>query len=422
MNTYVPLPNQTGNQYGFSAVTSGKTDQYLWQIDHSFNSNDSIRFYGFIQSSPSQDTLPFTGSSLPGEPELAARHYKQFTASWNHVFSSNVLNEFRAGYTRFNFVAVQPVTPILPSSVGFDITPQNPAAAGLPVMTVTGFFTLGFSANGPQPRIDQTYQLDDNFSYVHGNHSLKFGYDGRKFGVFNPFSFLNSGSYSFAGNGPYTTGLPQVDFLLGIPDGYSQSSGGVIDATAFAHYLYAQDSWRATPSFTINFGMGWQINTPTTQHFNNNRAINCWRPGQQSTIYPTAPVGMVFPGDAQCTAAGYQTGWTHFGPRLGLAWSPQASGPLGFLTGGPGKFSVRAGAGVYFNQIEEELTLQNLTAPPFSLTDGGIGDVGGIPSFAAPFTDVSTGASIANKYPFTPPAAGSAVDFGFFGPDIAKRA
>ena len=378
MNTYVPLPNQTGNQYGFSAVTSGKTDQYLWQIDHSFNSNDSIRFYGFIQSSPSQDTLPFTGSSLPGEPELAARHYKQFTASWNHVFSSNVLNEFRAGYTRFNFVAVQPVTPILPSSVGFDITPQNPAAAGLPVMTVTGFFTLGFSANGPQPRIDQTYQLDDNFSYVHGNHSLKFGYDGRKFGVFNPFSFLNSGSYSFAGNGPYTTGLPQVDFLLGIPDGYSQSSGGVIDATAFAHYLYAQDSWRATPSFTINFGMGWQINTPTTQHFNNNRAINCWRPGQQSTIYPTAPVGMVFPGDAQCTAAGYQTGWTHFGPRLGLAWSPQASGPLGFLTGGPGKFSVRAGAGVYFNQIEEELTLQNLTAPPFSLTDGGIGDVGGI--------------------------------------------
>ena len=53
----------------------------------------------------------------------------------------------------------------------------------------TTIFTLGFSANGPQPRLDQVYQLDDNFSYVMGRHTLKFGYDGRRFHVTNPFFF-----------------------------------------------------------------------------------------------------------------------------------------------------------------------------------------------------------------------------------------
>jgi hypothetical protein len=160
--------------------------------------------------------------------------------------------------------------------------------------------------------------------------------------------------------------------------------------------------------------MGWQINTPVTDHFNHDRAINCFRPGEQSVIYPTAPTGLVFPGDAGCTPSGYKTGFTHFGPRLGLAWAPD----WGRFTGGQWKFSIRAGVGVYFNQIEEELTLQNLSAPPFALGSAGIADapVNGNPSFANPFMDISTGTTIGNKFPFSPPPAGSKVDFTFFEP------
>lgn len=440
MNKYVPTVSSVGatNASPFFtpvAVTSGKVDQYLWQVDHTFSANDSIRAYGFLQNNPSQDTLPFTGSTLPGFPEQAQRHAKQFTASWNHVFSPNVLNELRFGYTRFNFVAVEPVTVQLPSSAGFSITPQLGSAAGLPVMALTGFFTIGFSNNGPQPRIDQVYQADDNFSYVLGRHQLKIGFDGRRSHVTNPFANQNNGNFQYSGTGVFSTGDPGADFLLGIPDTYGQGSGSFIDAGTQEFYSYAQDSWKATSNFTINYGLGWQINQPTTDHFNNGRAINCFRPGEQSAIYPTAPTGLVFPGDNGCTSSGYQTRFKDFGPRLGIAWAPQGSGFLEHLTGGQGKFSVRAGVGVYFNQVEEEQTLQNLTAPPFALTDGGIGDVGGHPSFAAPFTSVNpatvnynvyTGttikpasvasASISNKYPFVPPPAGSAVDFSFFEP------
>ena len=314
--------------------------------------------------------------------------------------------------------------------------PRVQGAPGLPVIGINGLFTLGFSSNGPQPRIDQTYGLTDNFTIVKGKHTLKFGIDDRRFHVSNPFFASNSGTYAFNGAGLFSTRVPGADFLLGSPDTYSQGSGSFIDASSQGYYTYAQDSWKATPNFTINYGLGWQINTPVTDHFNHDRSINCFRPGQQSAVYPTAPAGLVFPGDALNTASGYQTGFTHFGPRLGLAWAPH----WGRFTGDQGKFSIRAGVGVYFNQIEEELTLQNLQAPPFLLWGAAAREnQSGHPSFAAPFNSINPGVvtftsyngtnatkpvttatvnpvTITNKFPFTPPPAGSNVDFTFFEP------
>lgn len=442
MSTFVPPPNAAGNLFNFNPVTAGKADQYLFQIDHTFNPNNSIQFYGFFQTNPTNDTLPFTGSTLPGFPQQAQRHIKQYTATWNHTFNSNTLNEFRVGYTRFNFIAVKPLNSVLPSSAGFNINPQNTSDAGIPRINVTGLFNLGFSNNGPQPRIDQTYQLTDNFSHVLGRHTLKFGFQARRFFVSNPFFFQNNGVFTFDGSGSNSTGVPGADFLLGVPDSYGQSSGGFIDASAHEFYTFAQDSWKVTNDFTVNYGLAWQIDSPLTDHFNHGVAINCFRPGQQSFVFPTAPVGLVFPGDNGCSASGYKTGFTHFGPRLGLAWAPHASGWLGHLTGGPGKFSIRAGVGIYYNRGEEELTLQNLLAPPFSLIDGGISDLGlaGVtPGFASPFNSINPAAvnytvyngsaatnpttavtvptaTLTNKYPFLPPTPGSPVDFGFYEP------
>lgn len=424
VNQFVPLPNGAGNAYNFNAVQAGTDNQYLFQIDQTFNARDSLRFYALFEARPTTQTLPFVGASLPGFEEQDGRHYKQYSAGWTHVFNPDTLNEFRVGYTRFNFPSVSPTSVVAPSSYGFNITPNVPSGAQLPVIGVAGIdsgqvnFTIGFSQDGPQPRIDQTYQLDDNFSRVVGRHTLKFGYAGRKFAVLNPFGYENNGDYTFGASGTFTTGNAGADFLLGIPDSYLQTSGNVMNDSAFGHYLYAQDSWKATSNWTINYGVGWQINSPLTDHgpLNNNRAIDCFIPGQQSTIYPTAPQNLVFPGDKGCTASGYYTGYKHFGPRVGVAWSPRLTGPLDFLTGGPGKFSIRSGFGIYYNQIEEELSLQNLLAPPFGLEDFGVGDVGLSPGFANPWADIAGRGSIPNKYPYVAPKPGSAVDFTFYAP------
>jgi len=113
-----------------------------------------------------------------------------------------MLNEFKIGYNRFNFDAVEPSNVVSPASLGFTgITSQNAKANSAPRIDVTGLFTLGFSDNGPQPRLDDTAQLIDNFSYTTGKHAYKFGVDIRRGHVANPFFFDNNGAFAFNGSG-----------------------------------------------------------------------------------------------------------------------------------------------------------------------------------------------------------------------------
>jgi hypothetical protein len=411
VSKYVPLPNGPNNQFLFNPSTNSVQDQGIARLDGNVTSKDQLWGVLVFQHAPSGDTLPFTGSTLPGFGDVASRETHQFTASWTHLFSSNSLNEFRLGYTRFNFDAVEPATPTLPSSAGFQINPQNTVSAGLPLISVTGLFSLGFSSNGPQPRKDQTYQISDSFSKTAGSHSLKFGYEGRRFNVDNPFNGRNNGSYAFGGTGQFTTGNPGLDFLLGNPDSYGQGAGGVIRAVAYETYLYAQDQYKLTQNFTLTYGAGWQIDTPLHNRQFGGEAIGCFIPGEQSTVFPTAPTGLVYPGDKGCNdAGGANIHWKHIGPRIGFAWAPT----LGFLSGGDShKLSIRGGYGIYFDRTEEESSLQNLGTPPFGLNSSGTADfpTGTVSSFGNPYKDINTGQVFANRFPFAFPTPGAAVDF-----------
>jgi hypothetical protein len=413
VSKYMPPPNFNGNEYSYSPITTNTFNQYITRIDHNFSSKDSLSAYWFFEQDTTLESESFYGSALPGFGDEATPRPDVMSLTWNHTISSSIINEAKVGYNRLGYASVYPQSIVQPSSLGFTgIIPQNPKVAQVPCVQVIPLFngnggcTFGFSEDGPQPRIDQTYQASDNFTWIKGRHTLKFGFDMRRSQVWNPFYFLHNGFYEFEGSGSYTTGDPSADFLLGIPDYYVQSSGGIIDARARQYYSYAQDQFKVLPNLTVTFGTGWQINMPTADIYNENLAINAYVPGQQSSVYPTSPPGLVFPGDTGINTAGYFPKYNHFGPRLGFAWSPGSST----------KWSLRGGLGVYYNQVEEELTLQNLLAPPLALEDFGIGDVGGSPSFAAPFTDIKTGASIPNKYPFFAPAKGSQVNFGFFEP------
>jgi hypothetical protein len=409
LNKFIPSPNPVGgNTFAYSENITTNPNQYLGRADYNLSSKDTIFFYFFHNRATTTDTLPFLPGAttpLPGFGQFSKTKTYQYTASETHIFNEHMLNEFKVGYNRFNFDAVEPSNVVSPSSLGFTgITPQNTKANSAPRIDVTGLFTMGFSDNGPQPRIDDTAQLIDNFSYTTGKHAFKFGVDIRRAHVANPFFFDNNGAFSFSGGGPFSTGNPGADFLLGFPDSYAQSSGSFIDARAWEYYSYIQDQWRLKSNLTFTYGIGWQIDTPLTDHFNHGLAINDYRTHQQSTVFPTAPAGLVFPGDQGISSSGYRTHYNNFAPRIGFAWNPMK------------KLTVRAGWGIYYDNSEEELALQNLIAPPFALIDFGVGDVGGAPSFAAPFTDQTGTTTIANKYPFAPPAAGSAVNFGFFQP------
>ena len=400
MNTFVPAANLGASTFTFQPSQTNSVDQYLYRVDHTFNQHDSLWFYSFIQTNPVSDPLPFTGSTLPGFGQVSKSHIKQYTAAWTHTFNGTTLNELRFGYTRLNFDAVEPVKPVLPSSLGWQINPQGTAGAGLPRINITGLFTLGFSSNGPQPRIDQTYQATDNFSKVYGKHTLKMGFEGRRFTVGNPFFGNNNGTFGFSTSNPFGTGNAGIDFLLGFPNTYAQGSGGFIDARAYQMYSYIQDQYKLKSNLTLTYGIGYQIDTPMSDFFNGGLGLQCLVPNQQSKVFPTAPIGLNYPGDPQCNSAGgYGTHYDGFGPRIGFAYSPNWGGKI---FGAPGKTSIRGGYGIYYNRSEEELLLQNLGAPPFGQASAGIADRGGKPSFIAPFTDVacisSANAAIPDAY------------------------
>jgi hypothetical protein len=411
-NQFVPLPNTTGNGYTFNPVTTGLDDQYITRIDHNFSTKDSIWGYWLWERTPNNSTLPFAGASLPGFAAQNQFHAQQYAVSWNHIFNGTTLNEARFGYFRFNFNAVNPVSAIDPTSYGFSgINPQNPSVASLPVMAVTGLFTLGFSEFGPQPRLENTYQAIDNFSKIVGRHSFKAGFTMDRYEVYNPFYAFLSGFYNFAGTGPYSTGNPGADFLLGQPDQYVQENGSIIDARSREYYSYAQDEFKVRPNITLTYGTGWDIETPYQNLYYNGRDVNAFRPGVQSTVFPTAPLGVLWPGDPGINSAGgVRTPLHDFAPRLGFAWSP----------GNSQKWSIHAGVGMYYNRTEEELALQNLSTPPFSVTSFGVGGIGGSPSLANPYTgwcgSSPVACSTSNPFPYTAPPPGSKVNFAAIEP------
>ncbi|MFZ3264726.1 MAG: carboxypeptidase-like regulatory domain-containing protein [Terriglobales bacterium] len=396
VNQFVPV-NAAG-VVSVAPITVAHDHQLLGRIDEKLTNNDALWFYGLWETHPSQDDLPFTGTTLLGLPEEAQRHTQQYSFSWTHTFTPTTLNEFRLGYTRFNFAAVVPVSPINPTTYGFTgITPQNAAEASIPLIT-TPNFTLGFSNNGPQPRVQNVYQLTDNFSKVYGRHTIKAGITIDRPSIDNPFFNNLGGNFTFNGQGAFSTGDGTVDFLLGVPTSYLQGSGSIVDAKAHEIYAYVQDQWQIRPNLTITYGTGYDIETPWKNNYFHGLIMGAFRPGQQSTVYPTAPPGFVYPGDQGINQyGGMSVKYDLLAPRFGFAWSPGANR----------NWSVHGGIGLYYNRSEEELALQTLTNAPFALTSPGAGPTCGSVGFANPYSDATGTCTAMNPFPFTPPAVGA---------------
>jgi len=188
-----------------------------------------------------------------------------------------------------------------------------------------------------------------------------------------------------------------------------QGSGSIVRGRGREYYSYAQDQWQIRRNLTLTYGLGWDIETPWRNLFDDGEIMEAWRPGQQSTIFPFMPPGYVYPGDKGINKYGGMTiHYTNFAPRLGFAWSPGTSG----------NWSIRGGIGLYYNRTEEELALQTLVNPPLAVTSLAAGIISA-PAFANPFATVNPGAvtvptpsgpvtlqngTAFNPFPYTPPA------------------
>ncbi len=420
-NKFIPAANFGGldangqqYQYNFNAADTSAQDQGIIRADYTPTANDSIWASSIFMSSPSTSTLTFGGGSFPGFGSTAGDHFKLFSASWTHTFSPTLLNELRASYFRNPFGAVEPAQVVAPSSFGFNISPQDPQS-GVPYIAIGDYFSLGFSFEGPQPRLDTNLLYADNVSWVRGNHNLKLGASWEIFRVRNPFDVYNNGYFSFGGGGEYSSGDPLIDFALGVPDSYYQTNNGFINAVSSEDYAYAQDNWKVSPDLTFNYGIVWDVEVPNQNHQWGGLGVVCWANSSTvSTVFPGASPGLSWPGDPGCNqAGGVPTRYGHFAPRIGFAWSP-SHGPSALIGAeGSHQFSLRAGFGMYYNRDQEEQSLQNLEDPPFVQVNEGATVAGGSPAFANPFADVTgnAAASTSNPFPLAPITPSSTINW-----------
>jgi hypothetical protein len=383
---YIPAPNLPGNVFSTSAYNQILHDDKIGErVDANTRWGAMFGYYS-LDNYTENNPYPTAqgGANVPGFNGLNAGRAQLAVFGDTKTLGPSAVNEFRLSYAR-------------------DANDLGKPAGGLGVSTasqgfVTGAGTLGIVPLAPQSQgveniifnnftigsdpdrfyqINNNFELTDNFSKVLGNHTIKAGAQLAYYQINTyPFADLN-GSFNFYGT---ETGLDFADFLLGIASQYTQNDLRPFYGRNKYAGLYGQDSWRLTRTLTLNYGLRWDRLEPWYEKYNN---IITFVPGEQSVVFPTAPTGIVYPGDPGISRTLAPPGNLDFAPRIGLAYSPDS------------KTSIRAGYGVFYAAIQgETLGLISDNAPyGFTYTSPAP------PLFATPFVDAATGNVEGQRFP-----------------------
>jgi hypothetical protein len=263
------------------------------RIDHKLTNNDNLTFR-YIYNSPTNtnqiSNLGF-GSRFAGNQVIKDNN---FALSETHVFSANLLNEFRFSFIRRNLAF-----------------PENDPTT--PSTTISGNFSIGGASNFPQGRIQNSFQYSDTLSYLRGRHSFKFGLDIRRIQLFNLAAFDSKGTFVFDN---------LQDFLNNRASTFRQAlQTATFDARQTQQFYFVQDDIRLRPNLTLNLGLR----------------------------YETAGVPFGFFGatDPQSLAAlvpgPVKRDKNNFAPAVGVVYSPRAEGGLARRLFGDGATSIRVG-------------------------------------------------------------------------------
>ncbi len=352
LSEFVPLPNSPGNRYIVSPTLEDVRDQFGARVDYQLRQNQSL-LLRYMRA----DTDRTTPKVIAPSDQKALATLQDAMASFNWVIASNVISQTRASINRIS--ANPAVTSGLnPRDYGIGFSNTNPLAAGLPSIVVQGFFGGGTAALGDpqQPfvnRVNHVWQAASDVTWIAGRHSLKFGVDIRREAMNIAFINRPNGDLVFSGG---LTGNAAADFLLGLPAQARATTQQVTqDGYGWLVAGYLQDDFRVTPNLTVNLGLRYELPTP---FIDKNDAITGFVTGQQSTVYPNAPRGLVYPGDNGIPRGIVPTDKNNFAPRVSAAWDPF----------GDGSTSVRGAFGVFYDALagQGDFFQSGVLSPPFT--------------------------------------------------------
>jgi hypothetical protein len=334
------LPSVSGFATLAPAPYSGQ--QYNGKIDYRLNEHHSL--FARYSHDGNHNSGPFTAAipTVPSNFVSNKNWVDQYELGASSMFTPTLVNDFRFSYQYWQ-------NRNLPATCGGCVGQGGPEVFYLNSVN----FAIGNNFNSPQGRDLRRFPVSDNVSWQKGNHRVKFGGEWEHFtgtgywGFFDPArayllspEFLEPIFAKFGppkiifglegvplppdlGGAPLTAAdlnkLPVVAFLLGIGD-RAQPSFHLDNAkTNERFHLYAQDTWKLKPNFTVNFGLGWEHETNVLNY-------DLPKPAFLAPLYGS---------DLSPTRSYYK----NFEPAVGFAWSPTKDG----------KTVIRGGAGIFYD-------------------------------------------------------------------------
>ena len=336
-----PAPNRAvpGQNFVSSPTERDRDDHFDVRLDHSLARSSELSFrYSFADRSLFE---PFTGAGfpvVPGYGDNVPRRAQNVMLSETHVFSPELINEFRAGYNRVSAGAYQQnMGTSINQAVGLPDLSNNPRDLGMSLIQVTGYSSLGDEYNNPQHSASNILQFTDQVTYVRGRHLFKFGADIRDLRQNAYRDEQARGFIDFLG---LITGNPLAELLMGLP---TVTGGAHLDNAqhlrTHSDYFFGQDTFRVRPDLTLSLGVRYEYNAPPVDAEN------------RANVFDLATQSLVRVGTNGVPRSGYEPDRNNWAPRVGVAWSPGNRGRV--FRAGYGidydQGALATGEGLYFN-------------------------------------------------------------------------
>lgn len=376
----VPLPNSAGGRHIYNSPQNQDTGQYLGRGDYSltqrqrltgryFRTNSSEFLTAGLPSLHSEvqfDTWNLTGQhTWTITPALLAVGQYTFNRSQIDRGPLPVGEGVGVSYRSMGVKAERGGR----DALGKTLVPQYRGG-------ISGFWDLN---QDNLVLIDRrVQQAAYAITYTRGAHLVKFGGEYRW--SKSDRVTANGVDPQFTFNGQFS-GNALADFLLGLPQRFTQGSVRINQIRNQSYSVFAQDDWKAHPHLTLSFGLRWE---PFFPFYSAKDELTVFRPGQQSGLFPSAPAGLVYANDAGIPRAGASHDWNNLAPRVSFAWSPF----------GNKKTSIRGAYGVFFDTPRFHEVSHFVNSPPYSLQV----TVNQPRSFSDPY-----GGRV-NPFPYAPPA------------------